>query len=65
MLDAIGPYEILRHVKGVNIKFVSKEKDVIKLSEKIMESNAKKDLSLWEILKNARMLIKLKNKTNN
>ena len=26
MLDAIGPYEILRNIKGATIKFVSKQK---------------------------------------
>ena len=26
MLDAIGPYEVLRNVDRVNIKFVSKKK---------------------------------------
>ncbi|MEL6867114.1 MAG: DJ-1/PfpI family protein [Bacteroidota bacterium] len=40
------------------------EKDIIALAEKIMESDAKKDFSLWEILKNARTLLKLKKKTN-
>lgn len=29
MLDAIGPYEVLRNVKGVHIKFVSKAKGEI------------------------------------
>lgn len=37
------------------------DKEVIKLSEKIMEHDAKKDFSLWETLKNARTLLKLKN----
>lgn len=41
------------------------EKDIIELSEKIMESDAKKDFSLWEVLKNARTLLKLKRKASN
>ena len=40
--------------------FQEAEPEVIKLSEKIMESDAKKDFSLWEIIKNAKNLIKLK-----
>ncbi len=40
--------------------YLNAEKEVIKLSEKTMERDAKKDFSLWEILKNARTLIKLK-----
>jgi len=40
--------------------YLTAEKDIIKLSEKIMESDAKKDFSLWEIMKNARTLLKLK-----
>ena len=40
--------------------FLEAEPEVIKLSEKIMESDAKKDFSLWEIIKNAKTLIKLK-----
>ena len=31
MLDAIGPYEILRNVKETDIKFVSKKKEKSKL----------------------------------
>jgi len=40
--------------------YLTAEKEIIELSEKIMESDAKKDFSLWEILKNARTLLKLK-----
>ncbi len=43
--------------------YLTAEKEVIALSEKIMESDAKKDFSLWEILKNARTLLKLKKKS--
>ena len=42
--------------------YLSAEKEIIELSEKIMEKDAKKDSSLWEILKNARTLLKLKRK---
>jgi len=44
--------------------YLKADKEVIKLSEKIIESNAKKDVSLLDILKNAKTLIKLKKKTN-
>ena len=40
--------------------FLKAEPEVIKLSEKIMESDAKKDFSVWEMIKNAKTLIKLK-----
>jgi len=40
--------------------YLTADKDIIELSTKIMESDAKKDFSLWEILKNVRTLIKLK-----
>lgn len=42
--------------------YLTADKEVIQLSEKIMESDAKKDLSLWEMLKNARTLLKMKSK---
>lgn len=45
--------------------YLTADKEIIELSEKIMERDAKKDFSLWEMLKNARTLLKLKNKTNN
>lgn len=44
--------------------YLTAEKDIIELSEKIMESDAKKDFSLWEILKNAGTLLKLKRKAS-
>lgn len=40
--------------------YLTADKEIIKLSEKIMESDARKDFSLWEILKNAKTLLKLK-----
>ena len=44
--------------------FLTAEKDIIELSEKIMESDAKKDFGLWEILKNTRSLLRLKKKAS-
>lgn len=44
--------------------YLTAEKDIIKLSEKIMENDARKDFSLWEILKNASTLLKLKKQSN-
>lgn len=41
MLDAIGPYEILRNVKGVNIKFVSKRKGEIRADSHFIHLNSK------------------------
>ncbi|MEL6629257.1 MAG: DJ-1/PfpI family protein, partial [Bacteroidota bacterium] len=43
--------------------YLTAEKDIIKLSEQIMEKDARKDFTLWEMLKNARTLLKLKMKT--
>lgn len=40
--------------------YLTAEKEIIELSESIMESDAKKDLSLWEMLINTRTLLKLK-----
>lgn len=40
--------------------YLTAEKEIIELSESIMKSDAKKDFPLWEILKNARTLLKLK-----
>ena len=45
--------------------YLTAEKDIIELSENIIEGDAKKDFSLWEMLKNARTLLKLKNKASN
>lgn len=44
--------------------YLTADKEIIKLSEKIMESDAKKDLPLWEMLKNARTLLKMKRNAN-
>ena len=41
MLDAIGPYEILRNVKETDIKFVSKEKGEIKADTHFIHINSK------------------------
>lgn len=43
--------------------FLTAEKDIIELSEKLMESDARKDFSMFQILKNARTLLKLKKKS--
>ncbi|MEM6806222.1 MAG: DJ-1/PfpI family protein [Bacteroidota bacterium] len=40
--------------------FSKAEPDIIKLAEKQMERDAKKDLSLWEMIKHARTISKLK-----
>lgn len=41
MLDAIGPYEVLRNVKGVNIKFVAKAKGEITADSQVVHLNVK------------------------
>ncbi|RIA09351.1 transcriptional regulator GlxA family with amidase domain [Flavobacteriaceae bacterium MAR_2010_72] len=41
MLDAIGPYEILRHIEGANIKFVSKQKGEITADSHFVHLNSK------------------------
>lgn len=41
--------------------YQSAAEDIIKYSEKIMEKDARKDFSLWEILKNAKTILQLKN----
>lgn len=41
MLDAIGPYEVLRCIEGANIKFVSKQKGEIKADSHFVHLNAK------------------------
>ena len=41
MLDAIGPYEILRNMADVNIKFVSKQKGEITADSKFVHLNSK------------------------
>ena len=40
--------------------YLTAEKDIIALSEKIMQSGAQKELSAWDMIKNAKSLIKLK-----
>jgi len=40
--------------------YLTADQEIIQLSEKIMEKDARKDFSLWEIMKNARILLKLK-----
>jgi len=40
--------------------YLTADKDIIKLAEKVMEADAKKDITLWEMMKNARTLLKLK-----
>ncbi|MEL7004162.1 MAG: DJ-1/PfpI family protein, partial [Bacteroidota bacterium] len=41
MLDAIGPYEVLRNVKGAEIKFVSKEKGEVTADSRFVHLNTK------------------------
>lgn len=41
MLDAIGPYEVLRNIKGANIKFVSKQKGEITADSHFIHLNSK------------------------
>lgn len=41
MLDAIGPYEVLRCLQDVNIKFVAKQKGEIKADSHFVHLNAK------------------------
>lgn len=41
MLDAIGPYEVLRKVDGLNVKFVSKEKGAIEADSHLVSINTK------------------------
>lgn len=45
MLDAIGPYEILRNLKDVNIKFVAKRKGEITADSQFVHLNAKHDIN--------------------
>jgi len=53
MLDAIGPYEVLRNIEGVKIKFVSKQKGEIKADSQFVSINSKfgiDDISKCDIL---------------
>jgi len=45
--------------------YLNADKEIIDLCEKIMEIDARKDLSLWEMMKNARTLLKIRNKASN
>lgn len=44
MLDAIGPYEILRNLKDVNIRFVAKKKGEITADSQFVHLNAKYEI---------------------
>lgn len=44
MLDAIGPYEILRNLRNVNIKFVAKNKGEITADSRFVHLNAKYEI---------------------
>ncbi len=44
MLDAIGPYEVLRNLRDVNIKFVSKKKGEITADSQFVHLNAKYEI---------------------
>ncbi|MCM3677458.1 DJ-1/PfpI family protein [Peribacillus simplex] len=46
-LDAIGPYEVFAAVKGIEVKFVAKDKGLIKLDSKMGHLHA--DLSFSEV----------------
>jgi len=53
MLDAIGPYEVLRNIKGAKIKFVSKQKGEITADSHFISINSKygiDDISKCDIL---------------
>ncbi|MEZ4805468.1 MAG: DJ-1/PfpI family protein [Bacteroidia bacterium] len=45
MLDAIGPYEILRNLRDVNIKFVAKKKGEISADSQLVHLNAKHEIN--------------------
>jgi transcriptional regulator GlxA family with amidase domain len=44
MLDAIGPYEVLRNVEGVNVKFVSRQKGEIRADSHFIHINSKYEI---------------------
>ncbi len=44
MLDAIGPYEVLRNVEGVNVKFVSRQKGEIKADSHMIHISSKYEI---------------------
>jgi len=45
MLDAIGPYEVLRNIRGAKIYFVSEKKGEIKADSDFIHINSKYDIS--------------------
>lgn len=44
MLDAIGPYEVLRNISGVNITFVAKKKGEITADSQLLHLNVKYEI---------------------
>jgi len=53
MLDAIGPYEVLRNIKGAKIKFVSKQKGEITADSQFISISSKygiEDISKCDVL---------------
>ena len=45
MLDAIGPYEVLRNIRGAQVYFVAEKKGEIKADSNFVHLNAKYDIS--------------------
>lgn len=45
MLDAIGPYEVLRNIEGAKIYFVAKKKGEIKADSRFVQINATYDIT--------------------
>jgi transcriptional regulator GlxA family with amidase domain len=45
MLDVIGPYEVLKNLENVNIKFVSKEKGEINADSELVQLISKHDIT--------------------
>ncbi|MEZ4850934.1 MAG: DJ-1/PfpI family protein [Bacteroidia bacterium] len=45
MLDAIGPYEVLRNIRGAKVYFVAEKKGEIKADSNFVHLNAKYDIS--------------------
>lgn len=54
MLDAIGPYEVLRNLEGADVKFVAKKKGEITADSQFVHLNAKYDI---EEIKKADILL--------
>ncbi len=44
MIDAIGPYEVLRNVEGVNVKFVSRQKGEIRADSHFIHISSKYEI---------------------